>query len=202
MSSAPDDRSGVRIVPPWSYRVACSSASFFTGDSRCPSSRPYSLGRIRLLGAFCLVAGLALDIWAVRQDLRRGAVYPFKVERRHRPIAHTMPPVEQLVGVVQEASTDLGRLATAVNHRLEVAAEMSPAELSQLDPAVTGEPVADDDPSGDLAEDLTGRTAGSARACSRRPRGPARGEPGTGCADGGRAVRHAACPRRRRAAVI
>ena len=131
----------------------------------------------------------------------RGGV-PLQSRARHRPIAHTMPPVEQLVGVVQEASTDLGRLATAVNHRLEVAAEMSPAELSQLDPAVTGEPVADDDPSGDLAEDLTGRTAGSARACSRRPRGPARGEPGTGCADGGRAVRHAACPRRRRAAVI
>lgn len=73
-----------------------------------------------------------------------------------------MPPVEQLVGVPRQPLTDLSGLTAPVDHRLEIAARMRPAELPHLDPAVAGEPIADDDAPGDLTEDLAGHAAAAA----------------------------------------
>ena len=72
MSSAPDDRSGVRIFPPWIYL-----GGLFLGFLRhwrlpLPIVPPALVGPLRLLGASCLVAGLALELWAVATFRRAG----------------------------------------------------------------------------------------------------------------------------------
>jgi protein-S-isoprenylcysteine O-methyltransferase Ste14 len=65
MSSAPDDRSGVRIFPPLIYLGGLLLGFLLHWQLPLPIVPAGCVGPLRLLGAFCLVAGLALTIWAV-----------------------------------------------------------------------------------------------------------------------------------------
>ena len=70
MSSAPDDRSGVRIFPPLIYLSGLLLGFLLLWRVPLPIVTAVLVGPLRLLGAFCLVAGLALVLWA-RATFRR-----------------------------------------------------------------------------------------------------------------------------------
>ncbi|MBV8078354.1 MAG: isoprenylcysteine carboxylmethyltransferase family protein [Planctomycetaceae bacterium] len=72
MSSAPEDRSGVRIFPPLIYLGGLFLGFLLHWRLPLPIVPAVLVGPLRLLGAFCLVAGLALDIWAVATFRRAG----------------------------------------------------------------------------------------------------------------------------------
>ena len=72
MSSAPDDRSGVRIFPPLIYLGGLFLGFLLHWRLPLPIVPAVLVGPLRLLGAFCLVAGLALTIWAVATFRRVG----------------------------------------------------------------------------------------------------------------------------------
>src|SRR5512135_495723 len=72
MSSAPDDRSGVRIFPPLIYLGGLFLGFLLHWRLPLPIVPAALVGPLRLLGAFCLVAGLALTIWAVATFRRVG----------------------------------------------------------------------------------------------------------------------------------
>ena len=72
MSSAPDDRSGVRIFPPLIYLGGLFLGFLIHWRLPLPIIPAVLVGPLRLLGAFCLVAGLALTIWAVATFRRVG----------------------------------------------------------------------------------------------------------------------------------
>ncbi len=73
-----------------------------------------------------------------------------------------MPGLEQLVRLPEQLSPDLGALPIAIDHRLEIAAEVSPADLSrpEYDPPVPGKAITDDDRIGLLAEKVSGHRTG------------------------------------------
>jgi protein-S-isoprenylcysteine O-methyltransferase Ste14 len=76
MSSAPDDRSGVRIFPPLIYLGSLFLGFLLHWRLPLPLVTALLVGPLRLLGAFCLVAGLALDLWAVA-TFRRAGTSPY-----------------------------------------------------------------------------------------------------------------------------
>ena len=69
---APDDRSGVRIFPPLIYLGGLFLGFLLHWRLPLPIVPAVLVGPLRLLGAFCLVAGLALTIWAVATFRRVG----------------------------------------------------------------------------------------------------------------------------------
>jgi len=56
----------------------------------------------------------------------------------------------------QQPLTDFGGFAPAIDHRLEVATEMSPAELATPNPIVALEPITDDNLGGGSPQDRLG----------------------------------------------
>ena len=75
MGSAPDDRSGVRIFPPLIYLGGLFLGFLIHWRLPLPIVPAVLVGPLRLLGAFCLVAGLALTIWAVATFRRVGTTH-------------------------------------------------------------------------------------------------------------------------------
>ena len=69
---APDDRSGVRIFPPLIYLGGLLLGFLIHWRLPLPMVPAVLVGPLRLLGEFCLVAGLALTIWAVATFRRVG----------------------------------------------------------------------------------------------------------------------------------
>src|SRR4051794_16343565 len=64
-----------------------------------------------------------------------------------RPVSHPVPVVEQAMGQLQQLLADRFPLTPAIDHRLEIAAKVSPTNLSppRRDPLISAEPIAADD---------------------------------------------------------
>jgi protein-S-isoprenylcysteine O-methyltransferase Ste14 len=75
MSSAPVDRSGVRIFPPVIYLGGLLLGFLLHWRLPLPLVPAVLVGPLRLFGAVCLLAGLALAIWAVATFRRAGTTF-------------------------------------------------------------------------------------------------------------------------------